>query len=168
MSIALSYPRQSARNRGSMGVFSREVRANIKSRLNFSSKPWKPVTLRVPLLSSLAILTISLVCALEYLSRLSHRNRGLVFAERDFSASTTFAFLYLPTLIATSYSILWSWVDLDAKRLEPYFQMSMADGAQAKDSLLLHYPFDFVAFVPYRALKKRLIFFPALQPPANE
>lgn len=115
---------------------------------------WKPITLRAPLLFSLAFSTICLIVVLEYLSRISHKNGGIAFATNGFSASTTFSFLYLPTLVATSYSILWSWVDLDAKRLEPYFQMSKAEGAEAKDSLLLHYPFDFIAFVPYRALRR--------------
>ena len=51
--------------------------------------------------------------------------------------------------------MLWSWVDLDAKRLEPYFQMSKEGGVPARDSLFLHYPFDFVAFAPYRAIRRK-------------
>lgn len=69
--------------------------------------------------------------------------------------STTFAYLYLPTTVAVLYSMLWSWVDLDAKRLEPYFQLSKQEGASAENSLLLHYPFDFVALVPLKAFKRR-------------
>jgi hypothetical protein len=46
-------------------------------------------------------------------------------------------------------------VDLDAKRLEPWFQLSKPEGAVAEDSLLLHYPFEFLAFVPISALRKR-------------
>ncbi|KAL8801402.1 MAG: hypothetical protein Q9182_004466 [Xanthomendoza sp. 2 TL-2023] len=67
----------------------------------------------------------------------------------------SFGYLYLPTIIAILYSILWSWIDLDTKRLEPFFQLSRPGGANAADSILLHYPFDFVAYAPIRALRRR-------------
>ncbi|KAI9779104.1 MAG: hypothetical protein M1835_004766 [Candelina submexicana] len=53
--------------------------------------------------------------------------------------------------------MLWSWIDLDAKRLEPYFQLSKPEGASASDSILLHYPFDFIAFVPLKAARRRQV-----------
>ncbi len=154
MSIPLRVQKRSARTRGARTLSSSETSINTDSTPEVPSESWKPITLRAPLLSSLAVFTACLVVVLEYLSRISHRNGGIVFAASRFSAWTTFSFLYLPTLIATSYSITWSWVDLDAKRLEPYFQMSRAEGAKAKDSLGLDYPFEFVALVPYRALRR--------------
>ena len=96
-------------------------------------------------------ITLCLIVLLEYLSRISRHNGGIAFAEEDSSAMTTFAYLYLPTIVAVIYSLVFSWVDLDAKRLEPYLQTSRPQGAKPKDSIFLHYPFDFVAFVPYRA-----------------
>ncbi len=51
--------------------------------------------------------------------------------------------------------MFWAWVDLDAKRLEPYFQMSKDGGVTAADSLFLHDPFDFVAWGPLRAFQRR-------------
>jgi hypothetical protein len=48
-----------------------------------------------------------------------------------------------------------SWVDLDAKRLEPWFQLSKDTGADAKDSMLLQYPFDFLPFIPITALRRK-------------
>ena len=54
-------------------------------------------------------------------------------------------------------SMLWSWVDLDAKRLEPYFQMSKVGGASAANSTSLHYPFDYVALAPIQALRRRYV-----------
>ena len=113
------------------------------------------MTLRPPLLLSIAALTACFVIVLEYLSQLSHRNGGLVFAINSLSTTATLSHLYLPTVIAVFYSILWSWIDLDTKRLEPYFQMSKEGGVLAKDSLFLHYPVDFVAFVPYRAFRRK-------------
>lgn len=50
------------------------------------------------------------------------------FRKDGFSPVETFSYSCLPTLITVFYSILWSWVDLDAERLEPYFQMSKPGG----------------------------------------
>ncbi|KAL8949296.1 MAG: hypothetical protein Q9222_004582 [Ikaeria aurantiellina] len=101
------------------------------------------------------VVTASFIAILEYLSQRSRRDGGIAFAKDQFSSWIRFAYLYLPTVAAVLYSILWSWVDLDVKRLEPYFQLSKPDGATAADSLLLHYPFDFVAYAPFKALRKR-------------
>ena len=94
---------------------------------------------------------------LEYLSTTSQDKKGVIFTKDEFPAWTTFAFMYLPTIIAVMYSISWSWIDLDAKRLEPYFQMSKSQGVPAKDSLFLQYPFNFVALAPYKAFRKRSV-----------
>ncbi|KAL8891638.1 MAG: hypothetical protein Q9215_001406 [Flavoplaca cf. flavocitrina] len=51
--------------------------------------------------------------------------------------------------------MLWSWVDLDTKRLEPYFQLSRPEGADRTNSLALNYPFDFVAYAPLKAIRRR-------------
>ena len=110
------------------------------------------MTLKAPLLMSFVAITLCLIILLEYLSRTSRQKGGIAFAEGEFSGVTTFAYLYLPTIIAVIYSLVYSWIDLDAKRLEPYLQMSKPQGAKPKDSIFLHYPFDFVAFVPYRAI----------------
>lgn len=82
---------------------------------------------------------------------------GLAFASTvdDLSVAATFSYLYLPTVIAVFYSMIWSWVDLDTKRLEPWFQLSKAEGATAENSILLQYPFDFLAFVPIRAARRK-------------
>lgn len=50
--------------------------------------------------------------------------------------------------------MLWSWVDLDVKRLEPWYQLSSSNGASAYESLLLHYPVDFLAVVPFQSAKR--------------
>jgi hypothetical protein len=73
----------------------------------------------------------------------------------DLPLSQTFQFLYLPTVIAVMFSIYWAWIDLEIKRMEPYYQLSKENGALGKDSLLLHYPFDFLPFVPFKACRDR-------------
>ena len=60
-------------------------------------------------------------------------------------------------MVIVLYGIGWAAVDLDVKRLEPYFQLSKPGGASASDSILLHYPFDFLALVPITAAKRRFV-----------
>ncbi|KAI9748336.1 MAG: hypothetical protein M4579_007253, partial [Chaenotheca gracillima] len=82
---------------------------------------------------------------------------GIFFADdiNTLSIAKIFAYNYLPTLLAVSFGIFWGWIDLDVKRLEPYFQLSNPGGAEASNSLLLHYPIDFIALVPIKAAKRR-------------
>ncbi|OBT67469.1 hypothetical protein VE03_03067 [Pseudogymnoascus sp. 23342-1-I1] len=123
---------------------------------------WKPTTLRFPVLGSIFAVTVLMIIALETLAYLStgknnSNGGGLAFAATvdDISTIATVSYLYLPTVIAVFYSIMWSWVDLDSKRLEPWFQLSRPGGATAEDSILLQYPFDFMPFVPIRAARRR-------------
>jgi hypothetical protein len=125
---------------------------------------WKPVTLRYPVLSCFIIISLSLAAILEVLSHYSTGNGnenggGLAFAVGvdSLPATASFFYLYFPTMVAVVYSTVWSWVDLDAKRLEPWFQLSQPNGATAEASLLLHYPTEFLAFVPIRALRLRYV-----------
>lgn len=73
----------------------------------------------------------------------------------DLPLSETFLYRYFPTVLAVIFSIYWAWIDLETKRMEPYYQLSKKDGALGKDSLLLQYPFSFIPFVPFRALRDR-------------
>ena len=57
-------------------------------------------------------------------------------------------------MVIVLYGIVWAALDLDVKWLEPYFQLSKPGGSTATDSILLHYPFDFLALVPVSAEKK--------------
>lgn len=70
-----------------------------------------------------------------------------------------FSYLYVPTIIAVLYSLIWSWIDLDAKRMQPWFELSKKDGVTAENSLFLDYPYDFVATVPFKAARKRYVFY---------
>ncbi len=134
---------------------SEEVQQYTKDKIMASS--WKPATLRLPFLLGIAALTLAFTALLEYLSRRSRMDGGIAFTEGQFSPAESFAYLYLPTLIAVLYSTLWSWVDLDTKRLEPYFQLSRPEGADEMNSLALNYPFDFVAYAPLKALRRRCV-----------
>jgi hypothetical protein len=99
----------------------------------------------------------ALMVVLEYLLFVSRRDSGLVFAPviNDLPLHRTFLYLYFPTILAVVFSIYWAWIDLETKRMEPYYQLSKKDGALGKDSLLLQYPFSFVPLVPFKAFRDR-------------
>lgn len=116
---------------------------------------WKPISLQPAILLSTAAFAALLVAVLEYLSRMSDLNGGIYLSNEGFPSYITFVNLYLPTIVAVLFGMVWSWIDLDARRLEPFFQLSRSSGARAEDSLSLHYPFDYVAWASYKAFKKR-------------
>ncbi|KAK6440034.1 hypothetical protein LTR95_003733, partial [Oleoguttula sp. CCFEE 5521] len=122
-----------------------------------SAKAWKPITLRLPYLSSLILITLALIAIIQWLLLRSRADQGILFAPNinELPLRTSFLYLYLPTLIPVIYSFLWTWVDLDVKRLEPFFQLSKTGGATAEQSILLHYPFDFLASVPLKAVRRK-------------
>ncbi|KAK6506529.1 hypothetical protein TWF506_011435 [Arthrobotrys conoides] len=117
---------------------------------------WKPFTIRLPYLIFLNILTFSLIITIETLYYFSNRSEGLLFMKDidDLPLGKYFTIQYLPTLIAVLYGIAWSIVDLDCKRLEPFYDLSKGTGASS-DALFLEYQYQFPLFVPFRALFKR-------------
>ena len=94
---------------------------------------------------------------LQYLLLKSQRDNGLIFAEdlTKLPLSRSFSYLYLPTIIAVIYGFAWTWIDLDVRRIEPFYQLARDGGAAAAESMLLTYPVDFLASVPFKALKFR-------------
>ncbi|OQO13974.1 hypothetical protein B0A48_00849 [Cryoendolithus antarcticus] len=122
-----------------------------------AAKAWKPITLRLPYLSSLVLITLALIAIIQWLLFRSRADQGILSAPNinKLPLRTSFLYLYLPTIISVIYSFLWTWVDLDVKRLEPYFQLSKTGGATADHSILLHYPFDFLASVPLKAVRRK-------------
>ncbi|KAK6354679.1 hypothetical protein TWF696_003819 [Orbilia brochopaga] len=122
---------------------------------NHDIQCWKPFTLRTPFLLFLIVLTVFFIIAIELLFQKSQRDGSLTFAVGDgLTGWQVFISQYMGTVASVIFAILLSLVDLDAKRLEPWFQLSRPDGATAKNSILLCYPFDFLAFVPFKAAKR--------------
>ncbi|KAK4541087.1 hypothetical protein LTR36_008312 [Oleoguttula mirabilis] len=118
---------------------------------------WKPISLRISFLLAVIVSSFGLLTILHVLLLVSQRNDGLLFASKisDLAWQQSFLYLYLPTIVSVVYGLVWGWIDLDAKRFEPFRQMSKPDGAAAGDSLLLHYPFDFLATVPLKSLRRK-------------
>lgn len=119
-------------------------------------KSWKPPALRSPILIVTIIVCWAIIAILQVFLAQSQRDGGVIFAARiiDLPLRQRFLYLYLPTIIAVVFSIYWAWIDLETKRMEPYYQLSKKDGALGKDSLLLAYPFDFMPLVPIKAAKE--------------
>ncbi|KAH8731942.1 hypothetical protein GQ44DRAFT_735638 [Phaeosphaeriaceae sp. PMI808] len=118
---------------------------------------WKPPALRAPVLILTIAVCWGLIVTLEFLLWKSQQDGGLIFAPviNDLPLSRTFLYRYFPTIIAVLFSIYWAWIDLETKRLEPYYQLSKENGALGKDSLLLHYPFSFIPLAPFKAFRDR-------------
>ena len=100
--------------------------------------------------------TLALIALIEYINNISIKEKALFFAEsaEDFPMSVVFCYRYLPQMVVVALGVCWAAIDLDVKRLEPYFQLSKPEGATAGNSIFLHYPFDFIAFVPVNAARR--------------
>lgn len=101
--------------------------------------------------------SLGLVVLLQVFLSRSERDGGIIFAANinSLPPGQTFCYLYLPTTVSLLLSFTWTWIDLDIKRLQPYWQLSRKGGARGNDSVLLHYPFDFVASVPLKAIRRQ-------------
>jgi hypothetical protein len=118
---------------------------------------WKPITLRRPFLLAVALITLILLALVQVLIVYDQRHDGILFATKVSQLGTGYIFLYryFPTIISVSYGLIWHWIDIDARRIEPYRQLSKPGGASGSNSLLLHYPTDLLAFVPLKALRRK-------------
>lgn len=122
-----------------------------------ASAGWKPLSMSTPILLALIALTLLLAAAIETLAQRSAASGGLALSPTydDIPKYVMISYLYAPNTLAVLYSSIWSWIDLDVKRMQPWFEMSKKEGATAENSLFLDYQYDFVASVPLRAAKRR-------------
>ncbi|PUU76809.1 hypothetical protein B9Z19DRAFT_1129183 [Tuber borchii] len=120
------------------------------------NKPWKPLTLRAPTIVAYLLTTVALIALIEYINKISIEKKALFFPDEagDFPVGVVFCYQYLPQMIVVALGVGWAAVDLDVKRLEPYFRLSKPEGATASNSIFLHYPFEFIAFVPINAARR--------------
>jgi Protein of unknown function (DUF3433) len=121
---------------------------------------WKPVSMRAPTLISFAIASLVIAVLIEILAQRSQAAGALALSPTldAIPPPVVFSYLFLPTIIAVIYSLCWSWIDLDVKRMQPWMELSRPDGATARNSLFLEYPFEFLAFVPFQAARRRSVY----------
>lgn len=119
------------------------------------------MSMRAQTLLPFTIISALIAIGTELLAVQSNREGGLALVHHpeDNTAATNFAYLFLPTIVAVFYSMIWSWVDLDVKRIQPWLELSATDGAPGKDSLFSEYPYNFIGFVPFSAAKRRSVDF---------
>lgn len=105
----------------------------------------------------LTILTLLIAGAVEVLAQFSQAKGGLALSrtQDEIPQYAMVSYLYVPNIVAVLYSLIWSWVDLDVKRMQPWFELSKPEGATAKNSMFLDYPYDFIATVPVKAARRR-------------
>lgn len=117
---------------------------------------WYPPALRWTSLVLFILVSWGFIITLQYFLLRSQTHGGVIFASdiNRLPLQKSFVYLYMPTIIAVTFSIYVVWIDNDAKRFEPYRQLSKPAGTRGKDSLLLHYPFDFIPAVPFTAAKR--------------
>ena len=136
-----------------------DVTTKAVSEIKMESKlrRWKPITLRRPFLLAVALITLGIFALVQVLIIYDERHNGILFAPKisELGAGYIFLYRYFPTIISVSYGLIWHWIDIDARRIEPYRQLSKPGGASGSNSLLLHYPTDLLAFVPLKALRRK-------------
>lgn len=122
---------------------------------------WKPFSMSAFYIFMLAFVALGLAGFQEYLCQVSMRNQkqtpksGLLTfnSVRDVSTWWFFVWKYLPTMITIAYSVLFSIMDFDIRRLEPYYQLSQPQGSRASASLNLDHMTMFQYFVPFNAAR---------------
>ncbi|KAG5660657.1 hypothetical protein KAF25_003263 [Fusarium avenaceum] len=147
-----SLPKQTAKRRTTTKV--KDVTAEEE---RDATKGWKPLSLSTPILLAVIALTLLLAVAVETIAQRSATQGGLALSPtlEDIPEYAKFSYLYVPTIIAVLYSMIWSWIDLDVKRMQPWFELSKRDGATAENSLFLDYQYEFVALAPIKAAKQK-------------
>ncbi len=113
--------------------------------------------MKLPVLVHFVAISLALAVTIEILAQKSTRQGGLALSTSsdDIPFIVTFSYLALPTVFAVIYGLIWTWVDLDIRRLQPWLELSRPGGCVAESSILLEYPFEFLAFVPFRAWRRR-------------
>ncbi|KAK5242920.1 hypothetical protein LTR20_007080 [Exophiala xenobiotica] len=122
---------------------------------------WKPWSLRPIYILSLLTLALALAGFQEFLCQRSYQHVRektgiLAFNDADeISSWDWFAWKYLSTMVTIVYAVLFSIMDFNIRRLEPFYQLSRPRGASAAASLNLNYLTMSQYFVPFKAFRLR-------------
>ncbi|PYH48821.1 DUF3433 domain-containing protein [Aspergillus saccharolyticus JOP 1030-1] len=135
---------------------SRTMSHNVEQVPRIRNSGWLPQTLRRRYLIPLACLMAAMLIVTEVLRQWGSNTGGLVvFTSSDeITVARRFMFTYAPSILGMIVAILWSVVEYDALRLEPYFQLSKPQGVSA-EVLLLNYEFGHFTTAPFFAFRNR-------------
>lgn len=136
------------------------ILSNKSFRISQSQTPvlWKPASLKRSSLAGILLGALILCGCTGFLHFKDYKNGAVLFANdgNDFSVLQTFGIRYLPTILVVVYGTMITVVDLDVKRLEPWFKLSGSKHAGFTVSpLLCRYDTDFVLNVMVKALRHR-------------
>lgn len=121
-------------------------------------KVWKPTSLKQYSLAGTLLWALVLLGCTSFLHFKDYRNGAVLFADagKPLSNEQNFLVRYLPIILVVFYGMLISVVDLDIKRLEPWYQLSEPKPAtRGLPPLLCRYDTDFVLTVANRALRHK-------------
>lgn len=92
-----------------------------------------------------------------FLHHENYKNGAVLVADGgdEFSVGQIFLSRYLPTILVVLYGISISIIDLDVKRLEPWYALSTGSASNGTSPLLCRYDTDFVLTVMAKAFCRR-------------
>ncbi|KAH6899889.1 hypothetical protein B0T10DRAFT_469044 [Thelonectria olida] len=115
---------------------------------------WKPLSMRWPYLTLLALLSIALAVIQELLFRKFKHDPVVKFkSPDDIAPGLYFTVKFLPTLCAVTFGVFWQFTDFEIRRLEAYYQLSKPEGALASKSINADYVTSISFFRPFHAIK---------------
>lgn len=112
---------------------------------------WTPQTLSWRVLLPLTSFTLFLLGSSAVSLQLNAQH-GFVIAVPNVTTGNL-VFQYFPIIVSFIYGGLWSWVDLDSKRLAPWY--TMLSGKMEASANRLQYPVDFGLVVPLKAARRK-------------
>lgn len=118
---------------------------------------WRPLTQRLTTLAATTLITLILLGLVIVLHYLDYRH-GAIFTlqtSESLSVLTNFQVRYLPTILTVLYGMWISSIDLDVRRLEPWYNLSCDPNPHHSSPLLCTYDVDFVLTVVVRAFRNR-------------
>lgn len=119
---------------------------------------WKPISTKAVVLIPFIVVSLALAAVIELLAQKSMAEGGLSLTPNAGDISTgVILSRYGPTVISVVYSMTWTWIDLDIRRIQPWLDLFRCDGGTAESSLLLDYPFEFLATIPFKAWRKKYV-----------
>ncbi|KAK5937167.1 hypothetical protein PMZ80_010467 [Knufia obscura] len=122
-----------------------------------SNSLWRPVSLTRQVLAVALLGALALLGGTTFLHYTDHEIGAVLFAggSNDFTSIQDFLVRYLPTILVVLYGMLIAVIDLDVKRLEPWYQLSIEHLGRRISPLSCRYDTDFVLTVMARALHNR-------------
>ncbi|KAF2277416.1 uncharacterized protein EI97DRAFT_361569, partial [Westerdykella ornata] len=98
---------------------------------------WRPIVFKPPYLIFLTLVSLGLAGIQESLFRRSNAKGGLMqfLGLNDISVPEYFLWRYFPTIVTVTYGVAYQLVDVEAKRLEPYYRLAERSGSTFAQSL---------------------------------